>query len=227
MKGLILVVEDELLIQRGLKNFLEDAGYQVDTASDGLEGAYKGQQKKYDLILLDVMMPKLDGYSVLKIIRETSSVPVIMLTALDTEENQVKGFELQVDDYISKPFSMTIVLKRIEALLRRSTMKKETKPHQILSYKDIVLDLKNYEVKIADVKLSLTDTEYEVLKLLIEHSGEIFTRENLLNKIWGEDFFGSDHVVSVHVANLRKKMGREYIETVRGRGYRIAYEDKT
>ena len=226
MRKKILVVEDELEIQEGLRNFLEDVGYEVEIADNGLEGAYKSQHKNYDLIILDVMMPKMDGYSVLELIRKTSDVPVIMLTAMGAEEDQLKGFDLHVDDYITKPFSMNIVLKRIEAVFRRNTRSKEMRSHKLLTYKEMDLNLSSCEVSIDGQKLSVTNKEYELLKLLAENPGQVFTREDLLEKLWGEDFFGSNHVVNVHIGNLRKKINRNYIQTVHRKGYRFAYEDK-
>lgn len=226
MRKKILVVEDELEIQAGLRNFLKDVGYEVETADDGLAGAYKLQQENYDLIILDVMMPKMDGYAVLELIRKTSEVPIIMLTAMGAEEDQLKGFDLHADDYITKPFSMNVVLKRIEAVFRRNTRSKGMSSHKLLTYKEMVLNLSSCEVSIDGQKLSVTDKEYELLKLLAENPGQVFTREDLLEQLWEEDFFGSDHVVNVHIGNLRKKINRDYIQTVHRKGYRFAYEDK-
>lgn len=224
----ILVVEDDLEIQKGLRAFLEDAGYLVDTACNGFEGALKTQQNQYQLILLDVLMPKMNGYDVLKVIRETSNVPVMMLTALDGEDDELKGFELQADDYIPKPFSMGIVLKRIEAVLRRNAPPPDmgTQSHKTLIYKDLSINPETFEVKIAGKRLALTDTEYGLLELLAANQGKIYTRDELLDRIWGESFFGSDHVVSVHIANLRKKLERNYIRTIRRRGYQFDFEDE-
>jgi len=228
-KGLILVVEDDLGIQKGLRIFLENAGYLVDLANDGFEGVLKAQQHQYSLILLDVLMPKMNGYEVLRLLRETSTVPIIMLTALDGEGDELKGFELLADDYISKPFSMEIVLKRIEAILRRNTIAKAVKAQtsRILTYKDMSINPDNLEVKVAGKRISLTNTEYELLELLILNQSKMFTREALLNQVWGEDFFGSEHVVSVHIGNLRKKINRDYIRTIHGKGYQIDCEDET
>lgn len=226
MDNKILVVEDELDIQTGLKQFLERAGYLVEVASDGLEGAYKAGQENYDLILLDIMLPKMDGYAVLEMIRKTSDVPVMMLTAMGSEENQLKGFDLEADDYIVKPFTMNVVLKRIQALLRRTNKTKEDETEQFLKFGDITIDTGSCEVFIADQALFLTSKEYDLLKLLVEYPNHLFTRDELLQKFWGEDFFGDDYLVNVHIGNLRKKLDGNYIHTVRGKGYKLVDEHK-
>jgi len=222
----ILVVEDELEIREGLKNFLEDAGYQVDTASDGLEGAYLAGKGTYDLIMLDVMLPKMDGYAVLELIRKESTVPVIMLTALGSEENQLKGFDLQIDDYIVKPLAMSLVLKRVEAVLRRSATNDGVPSTFQLVHGEITLNPASCEVTVTGNPISLTNKEYEILYLLMNNPNTVFTREELLDECWGQNFFGNDHLVSVHVANLRQKISGNYIQTVRGRGYKLVIENE-
>jgi len=222
----ILIVEDEIEIGEGIKNFLEHAGYSVDVAEDGLEGAHLAQNKGYDLILLDVMLPKMDGYAVLEMIRKTSEVPVILLTALETVEHQIKGFDLKADDYITKPFDSNLVLKRIEAVLRRERVDENASFPNKLRHEEITMDLTSYEVFISGVKMALTHTEYELLQLFLTHPDRVFTRDDLLDACWGENFFGSDHLVSVHIGNLRKKIGDGYIQTVRGRGYKLATNDE-
>lgn len=222
----ILVIEDELDIQIGLKQFLEEANYQVDTASDGLEGAYKANQISYDLILLDIMLPKMDGYAVLEMIRKTSAVPVMMLTAMGSEENQLKGFDLEADDYIVKPFTMNVVLRRVQALLRRSKGILLDEKEQVLTYGNITIDTGSCEVFILDQPLVLTSKEYDLLKLLVERPNHLFTRDELLQKLWGEAFAGDDYLVNVHIGNLRKKIGWSYIHTVRGMGYKLVDKNK-
>jgi len=222
----ILVVEDEIEIGEGIKNFLEHAGYQVEVAADGLEGAYLAQNEGYDLILLDVMLPKMDGYTVLEMIRKASEVPVILLTALEAVEDQIKGFDLQADDYITKPFDSNLVLKRIEAVLRRERVDENASFSKKLSHEEITMDQGSYEVFLSGAKIALTHTEYELLQLFLAHPNRVFTRDELLDACWGENFFGSDHLVNVHVGNLRKKIGDGYIQTVRGRGYKLAVNDE-
>ena len=220
----ILVIEDEKDIQNIIKAFLENAGYKVETADDGLEGINIIQKNKFDLILLDIMMPKIDGFVVCEMIRKNSNVPIIILTALTDEESQLKGFDKLADDYITKPFSMPIVLKHIEAILRRTDNSKESVG--ILKYKNMVLNIENYEVFVDNKKIPLTYREYEILKIFLENQGKVFTRDNILNSIWSYDYFGDDKIVNTHIKNIRKKLGYDYIETVRGVGYRIVKEDK-
>lgn len=220
----ILVVEDEKDIQNIIKAFLENAEYKVETADDGLDGINIIQKNKFDLILLDIMMPKIDGFVVCEMIRKNSNVPIIILTALTDEESQLKGFDKLADDYITKPFSMPIVLKHIEAILRRTDNRKESVG--ILKYKNMVLNTENYEVFVDNKKIPLTYREYEILKLFLENQGKVFTRDNILNSIWSYDYYGDDKIVNTHIKNIRKKLGYDYIETVRGVGYRIVKEDK-
>lgn len=220
----ILVVEDEKDIQNIIKAFLENAEYKVETADDGLDAINLIQNNNYDLILLDIMLPKIDGFTVCEMIRKNSNIPIIILTALTDEESQLKGFDKLADDYITKPFSMPIVLKHIEAILRRTDNSKESVG--ILKYKNMVLNTENYEVFVDNKKIPLTYREYEILKLFLENQGKVFTRDNILNSIWSYDYYGDDKIVNTHIKNIRKKLGYDYIETVRGVGYRIVKEDK-
>ena len=220
----ILVVEDEKDIQNIIKAFLENAEYKVETADDGLDAINLIQNNNYDLILLDIMLPKVDGFTICEMIRKNSNVPIIILTALTDEESQLKGFDKLADDYITKPFSMPIVLKHIEAILRRTDNSKESVG--ILKYKNMVLNTENYEVFVDNKKIPLTYREYEILKLFLENQGKVFTRDNILNSIWSYDYYGDDKIVNTHIKNIRKKLGYDYIETVRGVGYRIVKEDK-
>ena len=224
MSKKILIIEDEFEIQEGLKSYLENENYQVDVASDGLEGAYLATKECYDLILLDVMLPKMDGFAVLELIRKDSAVPVIMLTALGEEENQLKGFNLQIDDYIIKPFAMSLVLKRIEAVLRRSETKAGVHSSFLLVNREISLNPVSCEVVVSSNPIMLTNKEYELLHLFMKEPNRVFTRDELLDHCWGHDFFGNEHVVSVHIGNLRQKLGNNYIQTVRGRGYKLVTE---
>jgi len=224
----ILIIEDEVAIQNILKNYLEDAGYEVAVADDGMEGYQAFQNGSFDLILLDIMMPKIDGYVVLEMIRKVSSIPILMITAMGDVIDQIKAFELKVDDYITKPFDMKLVLMRVEAMLRRSGInERELKIEEdhLLKYQDLVMDIVGIEVFEAGNKLELTHKEFEILKLLLTNQNQVFTREMLLEKLWGYDFFGNPKVVNVHIQNLRKKLTRDYIETVRGVGYKIAKEN--
>ena len=220
----ILVVEDEKDIQNIIKAFLENAEYKVETADDGLDAINLIQKNNYDLIVLDIMLPKIDGFTVCEMIRKNSNVPIIILTALTDEESQLKGFDKLADDYITKPFSMPVFLKHIEAIFRRTNNSNENT--SILKYKNIILNTENYEVYVDNQKITLTFREYEILKLFLENQGKVFTRDNILNSIWNYDYFGDDKIVNTHIKNIRKKLGYGYIETVRGVGYKIDKEDK-
>lgn len=214
----ILVIEDEASIQNILRIFLEDAGYQVTLADDGMDGIAAFHKDSFDLVLLDIMMPRLDGYSVCEMIRNESSTPVILLTALDDEDNQMKGFNLLADDYITKPFSMPLVLKRMEAVLRRARSGEKS---SVLVYQNVQLDTENYKVFVEGKEVTLTVWEFDILRLLMENQGRVFTREQLLDIIWNYDYLGDDKIINTHIKNIRKKLGVDCIETIRGVGYRI------
>ena len=221
----ILIIEDETAIQSILSELLTDAGYNIEIASDGLEGIKKFREQHFSLILLDIMMPKIDGYTVCEMIRQESNVPIIMLTALDEEEAQVKAFELKVDDYITKPFSVKLVLMRVEAVLRRIKEREDEKVTTKLSYGNIRLDRESYSVSVGGKPISLTHIEYGLLELFMLHPGRVFTRDNLLNEVWGYDFVGEEKTVNIHIMNLRRKLDTDLIETVRGVGYRLGKEN--
>ena len=217
----ILVVEDEYDIRELLQNYLENEGYQVVTASDGEQALDVFRQSNMDLILLDILLPKLNGYEVCKTIREESDIPIIMLTALDSEQNQLKGFDLRIDDYIPKPFSMPILLRKIDAVLRRTGGKG---PSKQIRYKTLAMDLDGHKVYICDQAVDLTQREFELLKTLLQNQGRVLSRQTLLNRVWSYDFYGDERIVDTHIKNLRKKLGLDYIETIRGVGYRIDCE---
>ena len=219
----LLIVEDEPDIQEFLEAYLHDAGYETTIAGDGVEALAKFQKDKFDLILLDLMLPKIDGFGVCEFIRRESNVPILMLTALDGEQEQLRGFQMEIDDYVTKPFSMPILLQKIRAILRRTSAGKEE--NRCLRYRDLTLDLDGMEAVLAGRSLDLTTREFELLQTLISSPGRVFTREVLLAKLWGYDFFGDERVVDSHIKNLRRKLGTEYIETVRGVGYRAAKEN--
>lgn len=215
----ILIIEDEPSIQSVLKELLVSSGYEVAVAGDGAEGIEIFERGRFDLVLLDIMLPKLDGYDVCRRIRGGSSTPIIMLTALDEEEAQVKAFELQADDYITKPFSVKLVLLRVEAVLRRTD---GNSGGSVMECGEIRLDDDAMEVRVSGERISLTRIEYELLHLFMEHPGRVFTRENLLNAVWGYEYIGEEKAVNIHIMNLRRKLGIDPIETIRGVGYRLA-----
>ncbi len=221
----ILIVEDDLAIQALLHDFLNEAGYDVTLASDGVEALAKYSEQQFNLILLDIMLPKIDGYGVCAVIRQKSDVPIIMLTALDGEQDQIKGLDLQVDDYITKPFSMPILIRKIAAVLRRSA--KQNDLPQTITYKNLTLDLGGYKVYAGNERIDLTPREFEILRELLTHQGRILTRQNLLQSLWKYEFFGEERIIDTHIKNLRKKLGTaDYIETIRGVGYRIDKENQ-
>ena len=196
----ILIIEDEPDIQELLAAYLRDAGYEIVIAGDGVEALAQFQQGAFDMILLDLMLPKIDGFGVCELIRQ-----------------------MEIDDYVTKPFSMPILLQKIRAILRRTAGGMEN--NRCLHYRDLTLDLDGMEAVLAGRSLDLTTREFELLQALISSPGRVFTREVLLAKLWGYDFFGDERVVDSHIKNLRHKMGTDYIETVRGVGYRAAKEN--
>ncbi len=220
MPGKILLFEDEVSIRSVLYELLTDAGYEVAAAGDGVTGLAQYRRESFDLVLLDIMMPRMDGYAVCRAIRENSDTPVIMLTALDEEEAQVKAFELKVDDYITKPFSLKLLLLRVEAVLRRNGQKKEQ--GQVFRFGELVLEVEEMRVFRGGEEISLTKIEFELLRLFMENPGRVFTRDNLLNQVWGYDFCGEEKAVNIHIMNLRRKLHMDCIETIRGVGYRFA-----
>ena len=218
MEKYILVVEDDYKSQQLLQQFLTSNGYKVDCANDGLEGIQMYKDRNYNLILLDIVMPNLDGFSMCKMIRKESDVPIIFVTALSSESDQIKGFDLLCDDYIVKPFSYNLLIKRIEAVLRRS---KEDKAGVYLTFEKIKLNLKTYSAEIDGKIIDLTLKEFNILKSLIENYPQVVTREKLLDSIWGYDYFGDTRIVDAHIKNIRKKIKLPYIKTVKGIGYTL------
>ena len=224
MAKTILIIEDEIAIQNILAEPLRACGYKVVTASDGLEGINTFHTHHIDLILLDIMLPKINGYAVCEMVRQEAQTPIILLTALDTEDDQIKGFDLLADDYITKPFSIKLVLKRVEALLRRTeTTDMGT---DIIRYKELQISAKQRQVLVAGAEVILTQSEFDILLLFLKNQGRVFTRDELLNLVWGYEFIGEGKSVNFHIMNLRKKLGVDYIETVRGVGYKIAKENQ-
>lgn len=216
----ILIVEDDPSIQEILHDFIQEAGYDITLASDGVEALTKFSESHFDLILLDIMLPKIDGYSVSEVIRKKSDIPIIMLTALDSEEAQIRGLDLMVDDYITKPFSLPILIRKIAVLLRRSKVQKKVQEmSEIIHYQNITLDVDAYKAYINNTLIELTPREFEILQELVTHPGKILSRQYLLSRIWKYDYFGDERVIDTHIKNLRKKLNNaDYIETIRGGG---------
>lgn len=217
----VLVVDDESRMRKLVKDFLMQKQYKVLEAGDGEEAlkVFEENQNKINIILLDVMMPKLDGWSVLRQIRQKSNVPIIMLTARGEEQDELFGFELGVDEYISKPFSPKILVARVEAILNRTTEKKnETK-----DYGGIVIDSDGRTVKVDGKQIELSLREYELLKYLVDNKGIALSRDKILNNVWNYDYYGDTRTIDSHIKKVRHKLGKKgkYIETIRGVGYKF------
>ncbi len=218
----VLVVDDEELIRNVIREYLENDNYQVLEASDGTEALKLVREKIIDLVVLDIMMPKKDGYTTLKEMREIKNIPVIMLSARGEEYDKLHGFDLGIDDYITKPFSPKELMARVKAVLKRN---KET---TIFKHLDFELDLKGHVLKIEGEEVKLTPKEYELLAYFIQNEHIALSREQLLNKIWGYDFYGDDRTIDTHIKMLRNNLGkyRDWIVTVRGMGYRFETKDE-
>ncbi|EPC8408972.1 response regulator transcription factor [Bacillus thuringiensis] len=214
----ILVVEDDQEIQELIKQFLMTQQYKVIVASDGLEGMKQFNKQSFDLILLDVMMPNLNGFEVAKMIRSQSNIPIIMLTALEEEQDQMKGFDLGIDDYITKPFSFHVLMRRVEAVLRRSN-NQSTDNHFV--FRELHVDGDAYKVYVNKVEVPLTTKEFEILQLLLQNEKKVLTRDNIVEKIWGYEYAGDTRMIDTHMKNIRKKLDIPYIKTVKGIGYKI------
>ncbi len=225
MEKLILVIEDEAPIVEILKFNLTKSGYRVLAAFDGEEGYRLALSEKPDLILLDVMLPKMDGFEVCKKIREKHSTPIIMLTARDEEVDKVLGLELGADDYCTKPFSVRELMARVKANIRRTSADApQGETGDIITFQNLSINPSRYEVKKDDTVIDLTLREFELLKFLAQQSGQIFTRETLLEKVWGYEYFGDVRTVDVTVRRLREKIednpaSPNFIMTKRGVGY--------
>ena len=220
----ILVIDDEENIVDILKFHLEKNGYTVISANDGVTGVELALSEEPDLILLDIMLPEMDGFDVCKKIREKAGVPIIMLTAKEEEVDKILGLELGADDYMTKPFSARELTARIKANLRRSATEETKKNKNLLSFGKLIIDTMHYEVRRDGIPIELTIREYELLKYLASKPGEIFSRENLLENVWGYEFYGDVRTVDVSIRRLREKVEAdqnnwEYILTKRGVGY--------
>lgn len=215
----ILIVEDDPDILEMLATWLNEAGYETACAQDGMEALDRFADGVFELVLLDLMLPKIDGFGVCEWIRRRSGVPIVMLTALDGEAEQLRGYELQIDDYVTKPFSMPVLLQRVGAILRRSGG--VGVDAHLLRYRDLTLDLDAHTARHGERELSLTAREFELLRELITHQGRVMTYQMLIARLWNYDYLGDDRVVYSHIKNLRRKLEDDYIQTVRGVGYRV------
>ena len=221
----ILVVDDEIRIRKLLRDFLGRAGYVTIEAADGEEALdIFFKDKDIALVLLDVMMPKLDGWDVLKSIRQYSETPVVMLTAKDDEKNELMGFELKADDFISKTTSPKVIVARIDALMRR-TVGTEAEPVEVFG---ILIDKRAHEVKVDGELIELSVKEFELLTFFVENKGVALSREKILNNVWNYEYVGDARTIDTHVKKLRSKLGEkgEYIKTIWGYGYKFEPENK-
>ncbi len=221
MKTTILVVDDEQRMRTLLKDFLAKKDYTVIEAKDGEEALeiFEEKQEIINLILLDVMMPKLDGWSVLRQIRQSSRIPIIMLTARGEEQDELFGFELGVDEYISKPFSPKILVARVEAILKRTSQNQ----NRINDYGGIEIDEDGRSVKVDGKIVEMSLREYELLKYMVDNIGIALSRDKILNNVWNYDYYGDSRTIDSHVKKIRHKLGKKgkYIKTMRGVGYKF------
>lgn len=221
----VLVVDDEKLIVKGIRFSLEQDGMEVDCAYDGEEAFQMAKEKEYDMILLDVMLPKMDGFEVCQAIREFSSVPIVMLTAKGDDMDKILGLEYGADDYITKPFNILEVKARIKAIMRRIQPVKINQQNPAITEKgDLRLDCESRRLYIQDKEINLTTKEFDLLELLVKNENKVYSRENLLNLVWGYEYPGDVRTVDVHVRRLREKIERnpsepKYVHTKWGVGY--------
>lgn len=227
----ILVVDDEERIRRLLRMYLEREGYVIDEAADGVEALQKALETDYDLIILDLMLPGMDGIDVCRKLRERKATPVLMLTARGEETSRVEGFEAGTDDYVVKPFSPREVVLRVKALLRRSSptayLRTDTHARNIIVLPNLIIDHDAHRVTVGDQDVNLTPKEYELLHFLAQHPDKVFTREELLREVWHYEFFGDLRTVDTHIKRPREKLNKaspkaaEMIVTVWGVGYKL------
>ncbi len=226
MAAKVLVVDDERIIVKGLRYSLQQEGYEVDCSYDGEEAVNAIREKHFDIVLLDVMLPKLSGFEVLQQVREFSDVPIIMLTARGDDMDKILGLDYGADDYVTKPFNPLEVKGRIKAIIRRTSRsrKAEVKDENIIEVGDLRMDLDNRRVTLADKEINLTSKEFELLELLATHAGKVYSRTTLLQMVWGKDYPGDVRTVDVHIRRLREKIEHNaseprYVQTKWGVGY--------
>ena len=214
----LLIVEDNADYRELLISFLENEGYEVTAVNDGESAVATANDTEFYLIILDLMLPKIDGYEVCRRIRERSGVSVIMLTALDSEAHHMEGYGLHIDDYITKPVSMPLLMRKVEAVLRRTMPDRP----QVVEYQGISLALKAHTVCVENIPVEFTLREFEILYELMKSPGEVVTRKSLLNGLWGYGYYNDTRIVDTHIKNIRKKLAdHDCIETVRGVGYKL------
>ncbi|MFT8316238.1 MAG: response regulator transcription factor [Clostridium sp.] len=227
MNNKILIIEDDLSISEMVKNYLKKEGFIATTACNGEDGIAVFLKDNFDLIVLDLMMPKLDGIETIKIIREKSSVPILIMSAKDSDVDKAIGLGFGADDYITKPFSMIEISARIKAAIRRSTKYSNNKQEiQIIKVGDLTVDLSNFLVSKNGQAIQLTSKEFDILKLFIKNPNRVFTKAQIYNLIWEDEYFGDENVINVHMRRLREKIednpsNPQYIKTLWGIGYKL------
>ena len=219
----ILIVDDEKNIRNVIKEYAKFDGFETFEAEDGMQAVEMCRTQDFDLIIMDIMMPKLDGYSAVREIRKTKQIPVIMLTARGEEYDKLFGFELGVDDYVTKPFSPKELLARIRAVMKRSAAPAPAGDNNVLKFEGLEINMSGREVFVDGKPVSLTPKEYDLLFYLVRNKGIALSREKLLEEVWGYDFYGDDHTVDTHIKMLRNSLGdyRKFIVTLRGMGYKF------
>jgi DNA-binding response OmpR family regulator len=219
----LLVVDDEAKIREVIREYSEFNGFEVTEAEDGMSAVGLVKLNDYDIIIMDVMMPKLDGFSACKEIKKIKDIPVIMLSARGEEYDKLFGFELGIDDYMVKPFSPKELMARINAVLARHSTPAAAETNQVLEFGGLVIDIPGRSVTVDGEKIELTPKEYDLLFFLVENKNIVLSRDKLLSDIWGYDFFGDDRTIDTHIKNLRNNLGpyRDYIVTLRGVGYKF------
>ena len=218
MKINILIVEDEKEIREGVSEYLSEVGYNVISAEDGMQAIELFKNSKIDLVILDIMLPKANGFVVLNKIRQESNVPVIMLTAMSDDYTQIMSFDEKADDYITKPFSIIVLHKRIEALLRRGVKVSENKKW---FYGDIEIDFEGYSARKNGENIDLKPKEIKLIELLLKYEGKVLTRAQILDNLWNIEESPNDRVIDVYIKNIRKKLSLDCIVTVKGIGYKF------
>lgn len=213
----LCIVEDDKMTNEAISEYMKSVGYTVLQAYDGVRGLKLVEENSVDLVILDIMLPKLDGFEVLKEIRKISDIPVIMLTALDDEMTQAAGFDSAADDYITKPFSMLLLEKRAAALLRRC---QKSRGREQICVGDIIVDFTSYTAQDKSEKIDMTPKEIDLLKLLVTHEGMVLTRTQILDELWGYDYPITERIVDTYIKNLRKKLKTDCIVTIKGVGYK-------
>ena len=218
----ILVVDDEANIRLVVREYAEFEGYEVDEAENGMEAVEKVRAADYDVIIMDIMMPRLDGFSACKEIKKIKDIPVIMLSARGEEYDKLFGFELGIDDYVVKPFSPKELMARIRVAAKRSSVAAPAVPDR-LKFEGLEIDLAGREVYVNGARVSMTPKEYDLLFYLVKNNNLALTRDKLLEEVWGDDFFGDDRTVDTHIKMLRNSLGeyRKFVVTLRGMGYKF------